>query len=100
MDFVPLPGEFNFFVVMRSMGNPDHAQDPKKPISPSVIHEVGSLTGAATCCLEYIRHWDLGGGNWNGGQVFRNGKSYAYISYNGRVWKPDGKTPMVEKILA
>ena len=30
--------------------------------------------------------YDLGGGNWNGGQICEEGRPLARVSYNGRVW--------------
>lgn len=35
--------------------------------------------------------WDLGGGNWSGGQVYNaEGRVIAEVSYNGRVWQFHG----------
>lgn len=47
---------------------------------------VDSLAGARRKTLDFIRAWDLGGGNWTGGEVASDGKIVARISYNGRIW--------------
>jgi len=74
-------------VVCKSVGNPDHRQDPDKPISPQNFYAVNTLQEASDKCSEYITEWDLGGGNWAGGDVYDvDGKIIAHVSYNGRVW--------------
>ena len=40
-----------------------------------------------TACCAYIEQYDLGGGNWSGGQMFEAGRQVARVSYNGRVWE-------------
>ena len=54
--------------------------------------EVGpSYAEAVTICLAFIAEYDLGGGNWAGGQVYDDdGKQVARISYNGRLWRGAG----------
>lgn len=47
---------------------------------------VHSLVDARRKALDFIRAWDLGGGNWIGGEVASDGKVVARVSYNGRVW--------------
>lgn len=54
---------------------------------------VQSIDAAAAMCRQYIDRNGLGGGNWTGGQVMRDlTEQVAYISYNGRAWKGDGKS--------
>ena len=72
---------------LASAGNPDFGQ--YAPISPPLDVPVKSLKDATKKCHEYIRKWNLGGGNWVGGLVKRDGVPYAKISYNLRVWLPD-----------
>lgn len=60
----------------------------KRPGSTEV--DVASLGEASQKCMDYIEQYDLGGGNWAGGQVYENGKQIARISYNGRVWDMTG----------
>jgi hypothetical protein len=39
---------------------------------------------------------DLGASQFGFGNVFKNGEHIAAISYNGRVWTPDEKTPITD----
>jgi len=75
-------------VVLSNVGNPDFKQ--YAPIAPNFIMPARTLKEASELCLEYINEWDLGGGNWSGGDVYHPVKGHiASISYNGRVWKGD-----------
>lgn len=51
---------------------------------------VTSLEEASRVCRTYIEDNELGGGNWTGGDVVDEGNKIASISYNGRIWLPDG----------
>jgi hypothetical protein len=49
---------------------------------------------AATLCRVYLSYFELGGGNWTGGEVEdmeQGGLIVGRVSFNGRVWSPDGK---------
>lgn len=75
-------------VVLRSEGNPDFKQFA--PISPPEVKPVNTLKEAADACVEYINEYELGMGNWIGGQVYHPTKGLiATVSYNGRLWKGD-----------
>lgn len=75
-------------VVLRSEGNPDFKQFA--PISPPEVKAVQTLQEAADACVQYIEEYDLGMGNWVGGQVYHPTKGFiATVSYNGRLWKGD-----------
>jgi len=78
-------------VKLSSCGNIDKGQNPYKKMSPSKLVTVEDLKMASLACLEYIKKWNLGGGNWTGGQILSNGKQIAAVSYNGRVWDRHGK---------
>lgn len=57
--------------------------------------EVDDLTAASRACRHYIESRDLGSRDWSGercGQVVdaSTRRVVANISYNGRVWLPDG----------
>ena len=80
-----------YTVKMSSVGNPDFGEDPKKSKSPKINMPCNSLKECSRHCLKYIGMFDLGGGNWNGGQVFQDGIQIARISYNGRIWDMDDK---------
>lgn len=76
-------------VLCSSVGNPDWNQNPNAPISPEMFYAVNNLKEAAAKCMQYISDYDLGGGNWAGGQVYcKEGNIVAEVSYNGRVWHP------------
>lgn len=79
------------YVLLRSVGNPDHGQNPDEPLYgvPSGWVRVYALEEASNVVSAYIEEYDLGGGNWNGGYVFESldlENQIAYISYNGRIW--------------
>lgn len=81
-------------VFCSSIGNPDWDQNPNAPISPEKFYAVNNLKEAAAKCKQYIADYDLGGGNWTGGQVYcKDGKIVAEISYNGRAWHPGPYSP-------
>ena len=80
-----------FTVTCCSRGNPDFKQDPNRPISPREVHLFGgNMTDACHMVRDYIKAWDLGGGNWVGeaGEVHdEQGKLVGRISYNGQFWR-------------
>ena len=77
-------------VLLASVGNPDFGQDNRRslPGVPRRTLRVASLADASKACRAYIGHYELGGGNWLGGEVKKDGKLIAQISYNGRAWEP------------
>jgi hypothetical protein len=77
-------------VKLASAGNIDFGQDHRRslPGVPRLTVRVATLRAASLACREYIRHHELGGGNWIGGEVRRGKKLIAKISYNGRAWHP------------
>lgn len=78
--------EGQMLVICTSCGNPDHGQ--YAPLSELEAYVVGSFEEASAACRSYIQMWDLGGGNWNGGDIYsKEGVAIAEVSYNGRVWK-------------
>jgi hypothetical protein len=84
-------------VLLASVGNPDFRQDSRRslPGVPRRTLRVASLADASKACRAYIAHYELGGGNWLGGEVKQGGKIVAKISYNGRAWEP-GNWPTKE----
>jgi len=78
-------------VKLSSCGNPDYYQDQNEAMSPGRQYGIKTLKQASEICKFYIIEFDLGGGNWTGGQVLLKGKQIAEVSYNGRVWDMDGK---------
>jgi hypothetical protein len=77
----------NLTVKLSSCGNPDFKQD--EPLSPAKRIKVQTLREAIEQCKAYIAEWNLGGGNWDGGQVYDGSGQIAQISYNGRIWGLD-----------
>ena len=52
---------------------------------------VTCFEAASVMCRQYIERNGLGGGNWTGGSIERDGKKVAKVSYNGRIWDIEGK---------
>ena len=78
-------------VLLQANGNPDYDQ-PENMGWPTEWVEVESYEHASRVCREYIRRYNLGGGNWTGGALRQGGVDVARVSYNGRVWvKRDGQ---------
>jgi hypothetical protein len=89
-------------VKLSSCGNPDLGQAPGRPLYGvrSKTGTVKNLAEASRVCLEYIAANQLGGGNWNGGQVSDDsGVVVAQVSYNGTVWPPGDWTPESRPLL-
>lgn len=78
-------------VKLSSCGNPDFKQNPNVSLSPAEKIQIVTLKEASEACRTYIAKWNLGGGNWSGGQVYKGKKQIAQISYNGRIWDMDDK---------
>ena len=82
-----------YTVRLSSVGNLDHGQNPKHPM-PGVPNEevvVQSFAEASKACRDYIAVFELGGGNWNGGQVYdAAGQFVGKFSFNGRMWDEAG----------
>ena len=83
-------------VWLSSVGNPDHGQDPSRPLFGVSQHwqAVDSLGLASAMCRAYIVDNDLGGGNWTGGMVRcrETHEEIATVSYNGRVWRKPSRS--------
>lgn len=47
---------------------------------------VNTISEAQQVVADFIWAWDLGGGNWTGGKLARDGKVFAAISFNTRIW--------------
>ena len=89
------------FVRLANVGNPDFDQDPDRPkygCPREFQTEVESFEEATVQCRDYITKHNLGGGNWSGGQITKNGEVIARVSYNGRVWDLEGNPIELEKV--
>jgi hypothetical protein len=83
------PSGGKYSVKLTSVGNPDYDQDPDRPMYgvPDLTAHVDTMVEARGLCLKYIALFDLGGGNWSGGQLVRaDGLVIGRFSYNGRLW--------------
>lgn len=70
---------------LRSVGNPDYGQ--YAPVSNPQSIESDTPEGIARQAREYILFWNLGGGNWPPNIIVKcDGKPFAVVSYNGRLW--------------
>jgi len=79
---------YAFAVVCKSLGNPVYLQNELESVSPENMFSSNTLDEASKICREYILNFNLGGGNWAGGQVYHPKKGLiANISFNGKVWK-------------
>lgn len=78
-----------YLVLLAARGNPDVQQDPDRPpfgCPEDQLVFVGSIEKAQTAVREYIARWNIGGGQWVGGDV-QDGKTLAHVGmvhYNGR----------------
>ncbi len=77
-----------YTVTLKSKGNPDLCQDPKwglPGVYPRLV-KVSTFKEASEVCLAYIKEFDLGSGNWAGGQIYSDIRTkVAQVNYNGRV---------------
>jgi hypothetical protein len=81
---------YAFAVVCKSVGNPLHLQNENEPVSDEIIFAATNLKEASEICRNYLTTFNLGGGNWAGGQVYHPKIGIiANISFNGKVWKLD-----------
>ncbi len=80
-------------VELKHAPNPDidggYWQDGNPSARRHVI-PVTCLEAASVMCRQYIERNGLGAGNWTGGTIKRDGKPFAKVSYNGRIWALDG----------
>jgi hypothetical protein len=76
-------------VYLSNRGNPDFRQDPDRPIygtKSDYFVEVKDKEDARNVVQQYIRNYNLGGGNWTGGHYFEGDEMVGYFSYNARYW--------------
>lgn len=79
-----------YSVHLTNCGNIDHGQNPHSwlPGTRTGWLEVDSVHEASVLCRAYIDAYDLGGGNWSGGEIKESetGLVLACVAYNGRVF--------------
>jgi hypothetical protein len=76
-----------YLIELKSCGNPDFGQDPYRRMSPSMMIDFKTIEEAQIIQSDYIQEYELGGGNWCGGNITHMGKIVARMSYNSRVWE-------------
>lgn len=81
-------GTHGLMLVLRADPNPDFPPGSYNATVqiPAQWVRVASLREAQQRAMAFRDAHALGGGNWTGGEVFRDGQPYARISYNGRIW--------------
>jgi hypothetical protein len=72
---------------LSSAPNPDLNQTESP--APTVMYPVHNLEEASALCRQYIETYQLGGGNWTGGQVYQAGQETHHVSFNGKVWESE-----------
>lgn len=90
------------YVILKADPNPDYqAPDPRATIKTVKVRlPVKSFASASKVCRNFIEKYDLGSGNWTGGQIGDiDGKIIAHVSYNGRVWEGEKWSPDAKEIL-
>ena len=82
----------NWTVEVGAEPNPDFDRGIASWISIPIRRvPVTSYTEAASVSRNFIKDYDLGGGNWTGGTIRdASGKVIGHVSYNGRVWDRRG----------
>ncbi len=75
-----------FTIELKSCGNPDFGQNPDEAISPPQTVPFDTIEEAKIVQSDYISEYQLGGGNWCGGNIYKDKRIIAYMSYNGRIW--------------
>lgn len=84
--------DMEYSVLLTSCGNPDKGQNPDEALwgVPTQRVYANSIEELQKVVREYIEEYDLGGGNWSGGEVYdRSGTVIGNISYNGRYWQKE-----------
>ncbi|MBL9005274.1 MAG: hypothetical protein JNJ46_13555 [Myxococcales bacterium] len=90
----------NFTVLLEAVPNADFSGSPHEDGRhraevrlPAQAVPVSSLGGARALVQAFIDDNRLGGGNFTPatGRVRLDGKPFAHVSFNGRIWKVDGK---------
>lgn len=77
-----------YTVKLSACGNIDYGQNPYELLYgvPKRVIKATSIEECQQIVRNYIDFYNIGSGNWDGGDVFKDGKFIGYISYNGRYW--------------
>lgn len=79
-------------VTLAACGNINHGENPYLNIVDDIaiepmVAEAETIEECQQIVRDYINKHDLGGSNWDGGDVFKDGQKVGRISYNSRFWK-------------
>jgi hypothetical protein len=69
------------------MGNPDRGQN-SAPVKPKTFSSE-DLNALRKQIQYFMGENGLGAGNWGTAKIFKDGKQYGFMSYNGRIWDRD-----------
>jgi hypothetical protein len=76
-------------ITVRAVGNPDHGQDPDKPlfgVDPKTI-KAESLDELQEAVWDWQIDNAIGAGNWVDMPVYEYDHCIGLMSYNGRIWE-------------
>lgn len=82
-----------YTAIVTLCGNPDHGQDPDQPPPGRPRHYVinhHELIELKADLVNWRRH-DLGGGNWKGCALLKDGQHIGRLSWNLRTWGHNGE---------
>lgn len=88
------------YLLLAARGNPDHRQDPGRPpygVPVDSLVQIGAdqaLVTASEAVRQFCDRHELGGGNWVGGDVWKDGEHMGRVAYNGRFF-PGEMGPLV-----
>ena len=83
-------------VTLSAVGNPDFNENPHsnivkgRAVQPKT-EEYQTIAECQKAVRSYIERNLLGGGNWTGGEVYKDNDYVGRISYNGRFWDKDSE---------
>ena len=80
----------SYIVNLKTCGNIDYGENPYEPMFgvPSCTVECQTIEECRKKVREYIEEYNIGSGNWIGGQVYDvNDNVIGQIYYNGRFAK-------------
>jgi hypothetical protein len=85
-------GDVDYELELEAVPNPDHSRERHSGIVKIKKHRVpvSSFSDARVKVASFIEDNDLGGGNFVPAKIYLEDVEIAYISYNGRLWNPDG----------
>lgn len=94
------PSQAGLWLCLEAAPNPDLGPGTRQStlVIPKTWERVASLKAARAFLLRWINTHTVGGGNFTAetGRVLKDGKPFAKISHNGRIWQGWDADPAVE----